>query len=278
MKPAGGTLTLQLLTRAQLSEPAEIEAFFAVLCDEFPEFAPDLYNHFEPVSRAFTDAVRRKLAAGWESPFLWRCAHLEMYGAVNQRPPGRGSRHATIEMDFTQPPANEARVRDFFYSLARRFRPDLAFIHLLAPREEAMAVATGMSFKMGGRVYPPRLSTEKLKRGLPNLFWLTLLGPPYVKLFGRERLYDAPAENVDYLDDDLIALQLSPSWSDIGAHYAAVDGTRELCRRHLGEDAFAPDAPDAAPRLPDFSHLEPRGKTTVMLRGKPRRNSGIRKP
>jgi hypothetical protein len=34
--------------------------------------------------------------------------------------------------------------------------------------------------------------TKTLEQGLPTLYWITLFGPPYVKLFGRARLLQAP--------------------------------------------------------------------------------------
>jgi hypothetical protein len=82
--------------------------------------------------------------------------------------------------------------------------------------------------------------TRRLEKGLPTLYWRTLLGPSYVELFGRSTLVALPIHRVEAAGES-VWLQLTEetpseeSWSDFKA-------VRDLTISHLGRNAFAPDA------------------------------------
>src|SRR5690349_21579133 len=40
------------------------------------------------------------------------------------------------------------------------------------------------------------LSTHRLNESLPDLYWLTILGKPYIELFGRDRVLSSPAHKI----------------------------------------------------------------------------------
>lgn len=47
-------------------------------------------------------------------------------------------------------------------------------------------------------------TTHLLRHWLPDVFWGMVLGPPYVKLFGLERLLSAPAWNVEQIGEHIV--------------------------------------------------------------------------
>jgi hypothetical protein len=63
----------------------------------------------------------------------------------------------------------------------------------------------------------------QLRRWIPDLFWATVFGPAYVRLFGRETLLSVPAPVVTEISRDLIVVQLSESLSDMHERFEEVD-------------------------------------------------------
>jgi cytochrome P450 len=76
-----------------------------------------------------------------------------------------------------------------------------------------------------------------------------VFGPPYVKLFGRERLLSAPVANVRELAPDTIRLQLTEDVAAVSDDPEAFEEARERVQRHLGKEAFF-DSSRQAYRVP----------------------------
>jgi len=72
-----------------------------------------------------------------------------------------------------------------------------------------------------------------LRRRLPDIPWVSIYGPPYVSLFGRERLLAAPFTRVDEVHPGYIWAQASDSAFDV-----VPDEAKNAIRMHLGDDAF----------------------------------------
>jgi hypothetical protein len=77
-----------------------------------------------------------------------------------------------------------------------------------------------------------------LRRWIPELFWTTIFGPPYVKLFGRDRLLSAPCFSAEEIGPSIIRLQLSKSIYEMRDSFDQLDGIRSAVKRHLDVDAF----------------------------------------
>src|SRR5262249_23931444 len=77
-----------------------------------------------------------------------------------------------------------------------------------------------------------------LRKYLPDIYWMTVFGRPYLELFSRERLLACPAYRVKELENGSIAVQLTPELKDIATEEAAFERGREDARNHLGNDAF----------------------------------------
>jgi len=82
------------------------------------------------------------------------------------------------------------------------------------------------------------VTSHNLQRFIPNLYWATVLGPPYVELFGKELLLGAPAFKTAELDEGRIYMQLSPDPMDFVANYPLQNNARRIVREYLGHDAF----------------------------------------
>lgn len=81
-------------------------------------------------------------------------------------------------------------------------------------------------------------ATHRLKRYIPDFYWLMTFGPPYIDLFTRDRLLSAPAHEVRELDSGHITIQLTESYLDLETDYLRVAAVRDRVIEHLGPDAF----------------------------------------
>ena len=89
----------------------------------------------------------------------------------------------------------------------------------------------GFSFHSSRHIVPSGIGYQTC---LFDISWMTLLGPPYVKMFGKEKLQSAPCDVEEFADDYFMLL----------ASKEPVFVTRELnesyqkIKTHLGVDAF----------------------------------------
>jgi len=95
-------------------------------------------------------------------------------------------------------------------------------------------------------------SLVRLRGGIPDVFWGTVLGAPYVEMFGP-KIFSAPAYGRHQLSDQSILLQMSENLSDTERDPAKIVDIRRRIKHHLGEGAFfEPSAP------PDCRFLVPK--------------------
>ncbi len=111
--------------------------------------------------------------------------------------------------------------------------------------------------------------TDVLKRHLPNLPWLTIFGPPYVEMFGIDRLLSTPAYEVQQISDRLVQVNVAPDIPDTAQGWADFKGVRDRCKQHLNCNAFFNVA---APRghlyrVPEFRFPVEMYKTKTLIEG-----------
>ena len=67
---------------------------------------------------------------------------------------------------------------------------------------------------------------------------MTILGKPYIELFGRSCLETTPVPILEKLDADIYCLQLSKTPFDFETNMETMDILRETAKEHLGSNAF----------------------------------------
>ncbi|HEV2757729.1 MAG TPA: hypothetical protein VG318_18370 [Actinomycetota bacterium] len=163
--------------------------------------------------------------------------------------------HTWCELNV--PAADEAlaSVVDAFKTIAVAMDANYGHLHLLDPG------AWGDTHLRYARVYDregPRLSVPPwlLELYLPNLYWGTVFGPEYVKLFGADAVGATPAAAVEELSADHFFLQATANLTDCRDDNAAYVEAARRMMEHLGRDAFVDPADYRRPgRTPDFSHM-----------------------
>ena len=139
---------------------------------------------------------------------------------------------------------------------AASFSADLGFIHKITDTEIPKGRAND-SIEFLDAAHTEKhlfVVTHCLNKFLPDIYWTTVFGRPYVQLFSRERLLSCPAYRVKELDNGSIIVQLTPELKDITAEEAAFERVRQEARNHLNNDAFFDLAKglDYPYRVPEF--------------------------
>ena len=118
-----------------------------------------------------------------------------------------------------------------------------------------------MLARTGGQDSWVGLLGNRLSSYVPDLYWLTVFGPPYVKLIGRERLLSLDAHRVMELPYGAISVQLSESPLDIRNNYEKVSALRAAIKQSIDNNIFFD--PKLHPPDPHFV-----GRTTEELKAK----------
>ena len=125
-----------------------------------------------------------------------------------------------------------SRAVTFLNDLCSIALPDLSYIHLYTEEElETRPYEMCSPYRQG-------ISTQIVRKYIPDICWGTIFGPPYVDFFGRERMLSIPAYLVSEIADRVIYVQLSESLMDMKTQYGAVERTRQAVKDRLNRDAF----------------------------------------
>lgn len=239
------------------------EETFMPLVEDFvqnlPELAPDVWGIDEPYRDAFdVEAIRLlfrnapKDAVGmWD--FEWRRkGKPKAWGGFKKMVwPVLGPQHAQSFFYVYLPGVLETPAIEYMKQVCVKFPVDLAVFSwgLTAYKNQA---ELDSHWAQGGRQVVLR-SVDMVKH-LPALYWSQVFGPPYVRLFGLDKLLSAPAFKVEQLGPEMVYLQLTESLFDVRERYDHVDAVREKVKAHIDDNIiFNPsNPPDHVYRVPDF--------------------------
>jgi len=247
----------QILSPLPLNRHQDARKLFQLWADNAAHFLPNRWGLYEPLRHHFSLSALDEAIRTWQlSYFVKRTADPRLSGSIfMQYGPHRDHATWTICLE---------NINDFDQS---------AFCHLLECAAVAFSTDLGFIHKITGVEIPKgrvndtvsflnRAHTEKhlyvvthdLRKFLPDIYWMTVFGRPYVELFSRERLLSCPAYSVKELDNDAIAIQLTPELKDIVTEEAAFERVRQDARNHLDSDAFFDLAKgmDYRYRVPEF--------------------------
>jgi hypothetical protein len=238
-------LTIEFFVPRVDESKAEGKQMLQMICGLLPEVMPEFYNTYEPVNKRFDSIHVDTALKEWCFSFLWKRRKPSVTGvmflgtAQLERPT-----HTHLIIRFKPEIVSTQRLVQFVQEFSTAFRVDFSLVHVLTQPEVESKRLFG-------------LSTFILKESLPNLYWATVFGTPYVKLFGRERLLSTPAAVVKALADDMIYIQLTEDVMDNRKQPERVEAARQAAKKHLDSNAFFDPqlSPNHVYRRPEF-HIE----------------------
>lgn len=247
----------QILSPLPLNRHQDARKIFQLWADNAFRFLPNRWGLYEPYRHHFSLSTLDEAIRTWEyTYYVKRTAAPKLDASIHmQYGPHRDHSIWTIELknvkDFEQP-----AFQQLLECAACAFSADLGFIHRITDAEIPRGRANGSISYLDTAHTEKHLFvvTHHLQKCLPDIYWTTVFGRPYVELFSRERLLSCPAYRVKELDDGSIVVQLTPELKDIAAEEAAFDRVRQKARNHLNNDAFFDPAKglDHRYRVPEF--------------------------
>lgn len=226
-----------------------------------PSLIPERYGYWQPLRQVFRHQEPGAALSRFPSDLLWERSHPSVSGSFSW---SRGHQHTAIWLRASWRDAPMQELTRVFRSWASQLTADFGLLHVLTPADVERGTRSNSVHYEDKARRRPFLSVfgPQLLRYCPDLYWATVLGPPYVELFGRERVKSSPAYRVEELVPDVFYIQLTEHPNDVVADFERFDNLRQRVKLHLDGDAFFDTSfgPEHVYRVPRFSLPEQGGE------------------
>ena len=229
---------LYLMTPWSLATREEAALILQLWEELLPAYLPEKWGNWEPIDRVFDLNRRNEILDQWDNPFLAKRSKPRMESHLFTRR-GKNPPHATWSFDFRSGEVDVAVLSRFLCTACERLGADLGLLTLLTPEEIARGrqADTVLVLDKKATRFGFSMTTHQIKKYLPDLYWLTVFGPPYVQMFGLEKLLAAPTFKRERIGEQTVALQLTPDLYDM-RRPDEFQEVRAQIKTLLGEQAF----------------------------------------
>ncbi|WP_157125654.1 hypothetical protein [Pandoraea norimbergensis] len=232
---------INVLSPLTLTSERDFLDVVQTFCNFLPEICPEKWGWWEPLDRRFDgDDVTSLVPDGGncQTVYWQRKRQPKAEGSFNVRWHSKSSKvedtHSKIGFSFELGRVQQESLVAYLKNASIRTKADFSFVDVLTPGYRDFAVESE-SAPYGDRFM---VVTHLLRHWLPDVFWGTVFGPPYVRLLGKDRLLTAPAFLVEELGPETIYVQLTERLEDAVEDSAKIQASRELFKRHLRSNAF----------------------------------------
>jgi len=248
---------LEILSPLQLMDRHDGENVLQLWETHLSDFLPDRIGNWEPIDRPFDLGNLDAALDSWKWPFLAAKDRPKVNCSIWMRKNARQQLHSTLIWEFYEKLDVQNALLPFLKAAAPRLNADFACIHLLTAAEidRGRANRTVTALDKKATRFNFFVASKDLQRRIPDLYWTTILGKPYVKMFGKEHLLSTPAYRVEALSQEMVMLQISKQLSDVSDGAATFSSARERAVAHLGEESFFRPTAEAVGsyRAPEFA-------------------------
>jgi hypothetical protein len=242
------TISSGLLFPGNIADAEFGELFFSLLHDKLSVLMPSKYGSAEPLRNKFRyELLSEALARCWDKHFLWQGAKGNINGIWSIAPQKAVKRHSTLFIYGEMSKADYVSLLEVYKSLSNEQTIDYGYVHFLSTLEkEYLFHANYDSYEN----YNSGVVTHSLRKGLPELGWITLFGKPYSKLIGIELLSSSPVYKVEIWESGIVCVQLTPEFPDTAEAYSEFGKVRQGAMSYLGSHYFM--SPAHCPITPQF--------------------------
>jgi hypothetical protein len=233
-------LYINILTNSTLSSKEDGRNLLNIWKDELPSIVPEKFGNYEPLKKDFNPDSLDDALSFWDYPFILRRKRPRMSGSIfmgGGKIPTHGWIH--IVSDFS--PTYDTEVVNFLKRVAVTFDVEFAFIHLLTTNEfSGDSYTTGVfSVKSDKNMNVLSVTTHELKKNIPDLYWATVLGTSYSRLFGESKLRSVEGlYRLEELNPGQFYIQMSQRLSDLETDFELLSKRRGLVKEYLNSNAF----------------------------------------
>jgi hypothetical protein len=230
---------VQILTPLALSKREDGRLVMDLWKHYIPDLLPDVYGNWEPLDRPFQLSNIESLLDAWKWPFL-TLRHTPSVESNIWMRKGSQRLHATWVLSLEASAANQTKLLAFLKAAGSALRADFAYLHLLTPSEleRGRASKTALPLNKQATRFTFLVSSKDLQQRIPDMFWATMFGAPYLEMFGEDLLLTAPAFKAEALPGRGVLLQITEELADVERRSSVFENTRALVKKYLGEDVF----------------------------------------
>jgi hypothetical protein len=238
MATEAGRVYVDILTPLPLSAREDGERILNLWEKHLPDCLPDRYGNWEPIDQVFDPRQRDTVLNHWQWPFLAERHRPKMEASVWMRK-GKKPLHASWKFAFNFGEVSAEALRDFLRAASVELMADFSCITLLTQSEIDFGRLNRTAWNLDKRAtrFDFAIYSQFLQKCIPDLYWVTVFGAPYVEMFGKSKLLSAPVYKAEALSDDIVLLQLTPSLEAV-QDAGVFGGKKAVVKEYLGEEAF----------------------------------------
>ncbi|MCK7473646.1 MAG: hypothetical protein MZV49_09205 [Rhodopseudomonas palustris] len=186
------------------------------------------------------DKSQKGLLQYWEHDIFWESGNDSIDGTVGKGGKYAYNNHGDIGFSISESLHEKYDYESLMKKCSIDFECDFSFLHLREKKENCTPPPSSDYGYWGqrNRYHCLILSTHRLRKYLPDLYWGTVFGPAYVRHFGKDRLLSSPAFKVEEWGNEMVYIQLSENLLDLRSDRDGVRKEADRVKEHLGLDSF----------------------------------------
>lgn len=226
------TVSTQIFSRLTMHDPKVHLAWLKLHFKMLPSMTPDKWDYGEPIRRPYS------MNSSWQELYQSENMSFTLHWKRMKKTRAWGlfftalpklcwhlDDHAYEKIESELKQTNFAELIAYVKASSVKFKADLAFIDHW--HDEHSKVNSRNS-----------LVTHRMRHWLDDIYWVTVFGDAYVRLFGMEKLLSAPAYKIEKLNDETVFIQLTKNLTDSSENFEAFQKIRKAVKDHLDPDAF----------------------------------------
>lgn len=237
-KLLAGPWSLDLLSPCSCSTDRQLKELIRLQVEYLPEVMPLKWDNAVPLCYSFDpltfeDAIPDQVHPGalfWERNRKPKAEGTWTSGVAPNHPnPLAISSHSSLHVlgiDHNQ----QSALTRFMQNMPKHMSCDIGFLEWRSLPYAGLARQN----LMAGYI----LTTHTLRHWLPDMLWGMVFGPPYVRMFGLQKLLSAPAHSVVKLGPESVYMQLTEDLRDNELRFEHIQAKRMEVKIHLGLEHF----------------------------------------
>jgi hypothetical protein len=233
-----GVWKINLLSPCSYSRNDQIKKLIGWQVEHLPEVSPLKWDNFVPLGHPFdpqnfAESIPDQIHPGalfWERNRKPKAHGTWRAGVAPNHPnPLAITRHSNSTargMEHTLQPA----LTRFMQTMPPLMPCDIGFIEW----ESDLYIDIEGQSSFGGYL----LTTHTLRHWLPDMLWGMVFGPPYVRMFGLQKLLSCPAHSIVQLAPESVYIQLTEDLRDNELRFEHLQAKRMEAKLHLGIEHF----------------------------------------
>ncbi|PNK59550.1 hypothetical protein [Psychrobacter sp. FDAARGOS_221] len=249
MKRAAYKVDVQILSRLPMHDYRDLASWLNLHFKMLPSMTPTRWNMIEPINRPFGEDT------DWEEemrllfdPTLWPSFYWRRHKKTQSR--GSFSRaidnrtgqllptHSNESITSILSQTNMDELISYVKTSSVQFKADIAFIDVWNKNYYETVIKEIRVFQASEFFEDIYLTTHDLRHWLDDIYWGTVFGDAYVRLFGMDKILSAPVYKVEQLSDDTVYLQLTENITDSYEKFEEFQKIRQAVKNHLDPMAF----------------------------------------